>query len=112
MNNYELNELLYRTDFQANVKGALLHWAHHWGVIKAAELEALTPESYKNQRIAMIEAIFSDPDAVTERMARMVIQAPEVKTLGCYHAVTEAVVKAAVDKLLGSSVRWFFPNAG
>lgn len=109
MNEVELQELFERTEFKARVKAALRHWAYHWRVTKAAELEALMPESYKKQRKAMIAFIFNEPDRATEMVANMVIGDPDIKALTCYHMVTADKIKISVDTLLSRSVVWFIP---
>lgn len=111
MNNVELNELLQRPEFIANIKTSLLSWANYWGVQNAEALEALTPPSYKKQRKAMINYILNYPDVAAERIARFAIVHADIKSLHCYHMVTEAIVKSVVDGLLGSSIALICPDA-
>lgn len=110
MNEVDLIELGTRPEFRARVKVALKHWAYYWRVTKAEELEALEPESYKNQRKAMIRFIFEEEDRATDRVASMVLTDPAIKALECYHKATAAVIKTAIDGLLARDVTWFLPE--
>lgn len=110
MNELDLQELSERVEFKARVKAALKHWAYHWRVTKAAELEALTPDSYRIQRKAMIAFIFAEADRATAAVAEMVIADPSIKALACYHLVTPEKIKAVTDQLLGKAVTWFVPE--